>query len=606
MRRLRAIAIASAAIVILAVPAQSEVPLPTFLQVLGNVTSSTRPVGNALVIALNLNSLDAIQTFSNGDGSFSLPQLPAGVYKIIAMKYGFAPAIETIVPTRKEHRIKLKLEAEKQSRTTNQQMWEIRGSLPPDILRDIDMVMTPPPDPIGPTATAYETPRFQGQMTSMTGMMSGATAPSGPSFAQTALGLQSRLGENWQLGFRGNLHRVEDPTAGDQSFGTAAAEASAAQIELRSSPTDSYRIGSTRSWWRYRDDLPDDSHQADIRSNNFEWQHGDSRVQVRYLAQQNIFAANPGSALIEVAGGTNVWQTQRNDVGVSLRVTQESLRSTPGTATGPTLRTADVTANAKFIVVPAFTVDYGMSSRVGLYGTEWAPRGGAELKIGKDSSIVVSGMYKALDSAQQNTLPSVIVWTDDSRLLPRYSYSAGIVSGDTAREHFTLVGSVSAADTPLRLVFTDGLEHFWDGLYIDAGDIRRDMRMSFRKELGSRLLLDVSSMAGTASPAHAATAPHATAKLYVAGDVESTFSPTRTTLAVSYRQIQQPQPNGAADPYRTQRFDVRLAQSLHLPLDLKVLLGIELARSENSRILLDALDADGSTRRYIGGLAVNF
>ncbi|MGH9422595.1 MAG: hypothetical protein ACRD3J_21640, partial [Thermoanaerobaculia bacterium] len=88
-------------------------------------------------------------------------------------------------------------------------------------------------------------------------------------------------------------------------------------------------------------------------------------------------------------------------------------------------------------------------------------------------------------------------------------------------------------------------------------------------------------------------------------DVESTFSPTRTTLAVSYRKIQQPQLNGG-DPSRTQRFDVRVAQSLHLPLDLKVLLGIELARSENSRILLDALDADGNTRRYIGGLGVSF
>src|SRR6266571_8235484 len=106
MRRLRSIAIASLAIVVFAVPAQSEVPLPAVLQVLGSVTNSARPVGNALVIALNLNNLAAIQTFTSSDGSFSLPQLPAGVYKIIAMKYGFAPAIETIVPTRKEHRVK--------------------------------------------------------------------------------------------------------------------------------------------------------------------------------------------------------------------------------------------------------------------------------------------------------------------------------------------------------------------------------------------------------------------------------------------------------------------------------------------------------------------
>jgi hypothetical protein len=604
MRRLRAIAIASA-IVSLAVPAQSQVPLPAFLQVLGNVTSSTRPVGNALVIALNLNSLDAIQTFSGSDGSFALPQLPSGVYKIVAMKYGFAPAIETIVPTKKEHRVKLRLEAEKQARNTNQ-MWEIRASLPPDILRDIDMVMTPPPDPIGATATtAYAAPRIKGDLMSMTGMTSSSTAsPSGPAFAQTALGLQSRLGDNWQIGFRGNLHRVDDPNQ-SETFGTPVAEASTAQIELRSSPTDSYRLASARSWWRYRDDLPDDSHQADIRSNNFEWQHGDSSVQVRYLAQQNIFQATPGSALIEITGGTNVLQTERNDVGVSLRVTQESLRNSPGTVTAPTLRTADLTTTAKFVLVPALTLDYGMSSRVGLYGTELAPRSGAELKVGKDTVIVVSGMYKVVDVTQQNTLPSVIVWTDDSHLLPHYSYSAGIVSGDPSGDHFSLVGSVSAADTPLRIVFTDGLEHFWDGLYIDAGDIRRDVRIAYRKQLGTRVLLDVSSMAGTAAPAHGVVT-RGSEKLYVAGDVESTFSPTRTTLAVSYRQIQQPQPSGGGDPYRTQRVDVRVAQSLHLPLDLKVLLGIELARSENSRILLDALDADGSTRKYIGGLAVNF
>lgn len=604
MRQLRAIAIASAAIVILAVPAQSEVPLPAVLQVFGNVTNSARPVGNALVVALNLNSFDAIQTFSGSDGSFVLPQLPAGVYKIIAMKYGFAPAIETIVPTKRDHRVKLKLEVEKQVRGTNQEMWEIRGSLPPDILRQIDMVMTPPPDPIGAAATAaYEMPRFKGEMVSMTGMTAGATSPSGPAFAQTALGLQSRFGENWQLGFRGNLHRVEDPSD-NQSLGEPVAASSAAQIELRSSATDSYRLASTRSWWRYRDD-PADSQQADIRSHNFEWKHGDSRVQVRYLAQQNLFLATPGSDLIEIAGGTTVIQTSRNDVGVSLRMTQESLHSTPGAVAAPTLRTADLTANAKFEVVPAFTLDYGMSSRVGLYGTEWAPRSGAELKIGKVTALVVSGMYKVIDSTHQNTLPSVIVWSDDSRLLPHYAYSVGIISGDGAGEHFSVIGSVSATDTPLRIVFTDGLEHFWDGLYIDAGDVRRDLRVAFRKELGSRVLLDVSSMAGTAAPAHPGLTPGGTEKLYLAGDVESTFSPTRTTLAVSYRQIHQPQPNGG-DPYRTHRVDVRLAQSLHLPLDLKILLGIELARAENSRILLDALDADGVTKRYLGGLAVNF
>src|SRR6185437_14888830 len=130
-------------------------------------------------------------------------------------------------------------------------------------------------------------------------------------------GLSSRVGDNWQLGFRGNLHRVEDPTDSESIDGPVAAS-SAAQIELRTSGTDSYKLASTRSWWRFRDPLPADSQQADIRSHNFEWEHGDSRVQVHYLAQQNLFLATPGSDLIEVVGGTTVLQTPRNDVGVSL------------------------------------------------------------------------------------------------------------------------------------------------------------------------------------------------------------------------------------------------------------------------------------------------
>jgi len=55
------------------------------------------------------------------------------------------------------------------------------------------------------------------------------------------------------------------------------------------------------------------------------------------------------------------------------------------------------------------------------------------------------------------------------------------------------------------------------------------------------------------------------------------------------------------------RVNVRFAQSLHLALDLKLLLGFELAHAQNSPFLLDALETNGSgSRRYIGGLAVNF
>jgi hypothetical protein len=599
MRRVRATVFATA-IVALALPAFSAtpLPLPAAIQVLGSVTNAARPVGNALVIALNLTNLEASQTFTSTDGTFNLPTLPAGIYKIIAIKYGFAPAMAMLVPTKSEHRIKLRLEAEGSTkRNVGQEMWEIRGSVPPDILRQIDSTMTPP-TAVASALPSYEIPRFRGEMSSMTGV---AAQTSAPAFAQTTLGVQSRISDNWQIGFHGNLHRVEDPTD-DHSFGAAVAQSSNMQMELRSSPTDAYRIASTKSWWRYSPgDLPADQQQADIRSHNFEWEHDDTRVQVRYLGQQNLFAATPGSDLIEIAGNTTVMETRRSGLGVALRVTQESLRNSGNT----TFRTADLTANAKFEVVPAFTVNYGMSSRLGMYGTEWAPRSGVDLKLGKNTAFVVSGMYKVYDQERPNVLPSVVVWSDDSHLLPRYSYSFGIVSEGESNDRFSAIGSVSATDAPMRVVFNDGFEHFWDGLYIETGDVRRDVRVAYRKELGKRVLVDVSSTAGIAAP-RIALAPNRE-KVYLTGDVESTYFPTHTTLAVSYRQIHQPQPAGAVGAdFRTERVDVRVAQALHLLLDFKVLMGVEVARASNSPILLDTLEPDGVTRKYIGGLALNF
>lgn len=594
MRRFSAIVIACAILGATTTARSDSLPLPTSLNILGIVTNAARPVEHALVIALNLNTLEAMQTFSGSDGAFSLTLLPAAVYRVIAVKSGFAPTMTMIVPTRKDYHLALKLENEKRARKdNNQEIWELRGSLPPDILRELDNAMAPSAVPVA--AADYQVPRVKGEMMSMTGV---AEQGSNPGFAQTALGVQSRLGDTWQLGFRGNIHRVDDPTD-DARFGNALAESSAMQMELRSSPNDAYRVASIKSWWRYRDNLPPTEQEADIRSHNLEWEHNDTKVQVRYLAQQNLFVGNPGSDLIEIAGNTTVMQTRRSDLGVALRVTQESLHNTANA----TFRTADLTANANLELVPSFILRYGMSSRLGLYGTEWAPRTGAEFKLSKDTSFVVNGLYKVYDQERQNMMPSIVVWSDESRVLPRYAYSFGFVSSADKNSRLSIITTVSAADSPMRLIFTDGFEQFWDGFYIDTGDIRRDLRVSYRKELGHALLIDIASSAGTATPT--GTVVPANNKAYVTGDLQSTYYRSGTTLALSWRQLHEPQPNGTAE-YRTQRFNVRVAQDLHLPLDLKVLLGVEVGKAANSPFLLDTVDPDGTTRKYIGGLAVNF
>jgi hypothetical protein len=578
-------------IVLAAAPAQSDTPLPAALQVLGSVTNAARPISNALVIALNLNTLSAVKTWTAKDGSFALPPLAAGVYRIIAIKQGFSPATATVAPPRADHKLAMRLEAEKQGarKSANQEIWEIRGSLPADILREVDLMLEPP------QLASYEVPRFRGEMVSMTGV---ATQAAAPAFAQTALGVQGRIGENWQLGIRGNLQRIAESTEGDR-FGEPLAESNVVSMELRSSPTDSYKVASTKSSWRYAND----NGEAAIQAHNFEWQHGGARVQVRYLAQDNLFtpnAAGAASNMFEIAGNTTVLQTRRNDIGISLRMTQESVQNT----TAAPMRTADLAANGMYEVAPTLVIHYGMASRLGVDSQEWAPRTGAEWRITKDTSVIGSAMVKVLDRQASTALaPSIVYWTDDSRIMPRYTYSLGFISGRDENNRLTAVATLTAIDTPLRVVFNDGYDQFWDGLYVERGDVRRDVRVAYRGEIGNSFAIEVTTVAGTATRTDPAETD-GVQKTYVTGDLQSTFRPTGTTLAVSYRELQQPRRQGV--DYRSERIHVRMAQSLYLPIDMKLLLGMELARSENSPFLLDVLVPEGESRKYIGGLAINF
>lgn len=590
MRRFRTLAIA-VVVLAAAAPARSETPVPAALEVLGTVTNAARPVANALVIALNLQDFAASQTWTSADGKFNLPTLRGGIYKIIAVKQGFIPAIQTLVPTAATHKIALKLENEGKGKKSNanQEIWELRGSLPPDVLRDLDNVLAPV------EIVSYDVPRFRGEMLSLTGVQNQSADPA---FAQTALGVHGRIGEHWQVGIRGNMQRFDDGTDG-VPFGTPLAQSSVMSMELRSSPTQSYRVASTQSSWRYVDTEHGDSEQmADVRAHNFEWESGPAKVEVRYFEQQNLF--NEGSNVIEIAGESTILSTRRNDLGVAVRVTQETVGST-----SDALRVADVTANGSVSVVPSLILHYGMSSRLRVDGQDWAPRTGAEWKVTENTSVVGSALYKIIDhDATRFTLPSLVFWTEDTRVLPRYQYTFGVVHDVDGKSQLSAIATVSEIDEPLRMVFGNGYDQFWDGLYIEEGDIRKDVRVAYRKEFGNRLAIDVATSAGTAAQRDL-TDVQAGTKTYVTGDLQSTFSPTRTTLAVSYREIQQPRDDQEED-YRTERINVRMAQSLYLPVDLKLLIGLELARAENSPYLIDTLTPQGTSKKYLGGLALNF
>jgi hypothetical protein len=572
--------------------ASAEVRLSDVIRVLGEVTETAGPVEDALVIAFNLSNSYVIQTFSEKSGRFELPPLPSGVYRVIAVKQGFAPAVATVTPTRASAR-RLALRLESAKKMTNEQrdaVWQARRSIPSDILRELNIV-----DETFALATV-EPPdgRFRGEMVSTTGVgESGSGA-----FAQTALGVRGALGGGWMVEVAGAVRTIDQgivlPLAAE-----AMAEAAGVSMEIRSGLSTAYRIDSTRNTWLLDGAAGGDARAADLESHNIGWKDGRSEVRLRYLAHENLFASGAfGSELFEVAASSRFVDGERAQLGMELRVGQESIVGSP-----VAFRTAQLATRGSVTLVPSLALHYGLNSRLSEYGNEWAPETGILVRLSPSSSILLRGSYK-LDERESPVLHPSLIFMDQQawRLAPQSRYEITYSAGRTDAARLTASASVAEIDSILRVVFDDRFEEFWDAFYLEPGDVYRNASLAVRKQLSDSVAVDVTTLAGQAS---SELRPHSN-KQFLSGSVQSLYTPTGTAVHVAWRYIEQPAEDRVLALQESERINFRVAQSLGLPLGLRLLVGMDLARALNSPVVADGADGDGFERRLVGGLSLAF
>ncbi len=587
--------IAAVALTLSGVPdATAEVRLSDAIRVLGDVSGAAGPIEDALVIAFNLSTSYVIQTFTEKSGRFELPPLPSGVYRIVAVKKGFAPAVATIMPTRSPSR-KLALRLDATTDLTNEQrdaVWQARRSIPADILRELNIV-----DETF-ELTAAEDPgegRFRGEMVSMTGVADGSTSAA---FAQTQLGVRGDLGRGWMVDVSGALRTIDQGAVALPMADSAVAESAGVSMEIRSGAASAYRIDSTRNTWllaKEGDDLA-----ADLESHNIEWSGKRSRVQLHYLAHENLFNGTPGSSeLFEVAAASRFVNGERAQLGVELRVGQESIAGSP-----VAIRTADLATRGSVSLLPSLALQYGLNSRLTEFGNEWAPETGILLRLSPTRSIVLRGSYKieAADAPLAQAPALIFLGQQGWRVVPRSEYSVAYTAGATDAARMTAAASVTEIDSLLRIVFDASFEEFWDAFYLEPGDTYRNVNVAVRKQLGDSVALDVSTIAGKAT---SELRPEET-KQFVSASMQSLYVPTGTAIHVAWRFIEQPVIDQLMEMQESERINFRVAQSLGLPLGLRLLVGVDLARALNSPVVADDGDAEGYQRRLVGGLSLAF
>lgn len=584
--RFRLLAIAALLAATLPAGAGESGRVESFLDVGGDVLSGGLPVDDALVIAFGLSAQYDERASTNDLGQFSLAPLPLGVYRVIAVKRGFAPALAMVVPGKRAHRLSIRMKRETAlTQSDRESAWEIRRALPRDILREVEAILdapNPEPEPASRAEFAGNVMSIQG----FDGVASERTAD------RTMLALRGGVGD-WSLDLNGRRQSVGSENAAVAGI----AEAADVEVELRAPRGGAYRIvSSSASWQQSLRGSPDTA----LENHSIAWVGRETRVSLRYFERKNVFDGESGpSDGLEIEGGRNIYRSDRAGVGLHVRVAEETSRLAE--TGGASVLYAEVFTVGSFSPVQSLAMDYGLLTRAGRHGgVEYVPQAAASIGSMKMARVTFSGSCKL--ASEEGSVAVAPLVTQMGRIPAadaKYRYGVAL-SRDLGRAgSVTASGTISEADNTAYVFFDDRFEEFWDGLYMERGDEARSVALAASVALASMTFGFDAAAGEIAGQGEVAGAP----REYLVASVRASHDGAGTSIDIAYRQLGQPLPEEERIYREVERASIVLAQSLHMPVDLRLMVGVALTRERDSSGQA-AIERDAT--RLVGGLGFSF
>lgn len=242
----------------------------------GRVIVNSSPLAAAGVYAYQLASLTLHKVETDPQGNFLFRNLPAGLYKIIANKPGFVPAVTLLTRTTAQTYQFLEVQMApgapagaappaSAANPADPDFWALRASIPPDVLRDIDAAAPPEAGtksaslpaggalpgegsvmPAGSSvSSAALASRFRTELQAMTGV--GDVAQVGVGQMSTGkLGIQGQLGA-MAVGLSGNFWQMTSDgplagLAGNRGASSSSADGQTSAVSLNLQPGAGSRI----------------------------------------------------------------------------------------------------------------------------------------------------------------------------------------------------------------------------------------------------------------------------------------------------------------------------------------------------------------------------
>lgn len=624
--------------------------------VAGQVRGGAEPLDAARVYVYHLTDFRLEKAVTDAAGRFLFEGLPAGLFKVIAYKGGFVPAVVQLTRSAADSYQYLDLElaqAEAENASDAETFWAVRSKIPADVLREITL------DELGDgvsgsgdqrSATELAQNRLilpaglklNAEMKALTGVDQ-ITAADGQMFGGQ-VGIEGQLG-NLQIGLAGNYRQLQsrdlEPTSG---------LASALSLNLASG--DDTRVSVTSLSNRLngfqQSAEPIDFEHYQVSVSQALGENSRTQVTAQYTDETHFYRQGlhdpvgipdasrvfrlAGSYALKVGDGTHLetglrfWQRAFERVGAAVGSTVGNTVGTVVDSVDPLLMNGDERVDfygrGDTRLQPAVLVEYGLYTRLTDGSLSLAPRGGVVVNLGSGWKASTTASHRVQSGEPfYDFLPTLQRRNDDCAESEEYCYRLLFSRTNRDRDEEISFGALQReyAET-LRLYFSDDFFDRLESLYLVPGDRLPEVQFAWTRKLSPNVLTRLESNVASGGGGIFYTTdrePFENEVRYLVTSLDTHFQSSSTGLFIAFHHLQQQLNPVVASPLSGQdpldameldRLELMLTQDLNVLLNLSrnwaVQLNMELTRGSD---LFEGQSNDDELRkRILGGIAVKF
>lgn len=605
----------------------------------GRVLGEVSPIAAVRIWAYQLRDSSLLRAVTDDSGRFRFEALPAGLYKIIAHKTGFAPAVVMLRRSRSDSPQFLELQLAQMAageEVEKDDFWAVRDEIPPDILREIQgprdtlrVALAAPPSVI-------ERP-FQAEMEAMTGFDQ-TTSATGARMSGGQVGVAGRI-RGLRLGLEGDYWRLapaELPGGGPSA--RVDGEARTLSVEVETPERARFGLRSSNNRLVTAGDSPIDFDRYEASWSQPLGERSEAQLSADYTSQRNFY----GRGVVDFSGAphsSETWAVEgsyRHDFGerssfeTGFRYRDQIVGIGPGELaldpTTPSGERLDLFGRAGHRVQPRILVEYGFFSTLRDGSVSLAPQGGLVVQLNDSwqaSTLFSHRLSAPEDGAFDTDFVTALYGGDPACSQGEQScYSVLLTKSVDGLETFSF-GAVqrTIGDTQQLYFDESGFLNSQDSLYLVEGDRVPEVRMAVQRHLAPQIVakLEGNVGAGGGGILHGEqNVSYENSVRYLVTSLDTRFEGSQTGVFLSfYRLEQELTPIGsvvlarpdAAPRGELERLQMMLTQDLDSLLNLAsnwaIKLNMEVSRG--SALATSATESSDEFRKKIlGGLAIRF